>query len=235
MAKEYVGMPDDEYNDVIYRYTYYALQGIAPRIPKSIHPNQITWTAFLCSSLSCILLYWVQTPAAYLWWVLFNSLWYIFDALDGMHARISGQKSEFGGFLDHFLDNVFFTIMFTVFVMKFDLMYPFYIFIILFRFTMCTVVFLVQNHTGKMYLTKFSGGGELLFMTTVMILSYCFPYFNLLPYIHNPTLLSIATWLHLDNGVFMKLILVCYIFGMTPNMVQQYRFARKELCSKTAE
>jgi len=233
VTKNYVGMPpDDEYNDIIYRYTYYALQGVAPRIPKTIHPNQITWLAFVCSSLSCVFLYFVTTPAAYLWWILFNSLWYLFDALDGMHARITGQKSEFGGFLDHFLDNIFFILMFSVFVIKFDLLYPFYIFIILCRFTACTVIFLVQNHTGKMYLTKFSGGGELLFMTTVMVLTYFYPHFNLLKHIHNPILLHIAAWLHLNTGVFMKLILVCYLFGIIPNLFQQYYFTRRQLCSK---
>lgn len=230
MSKEYIGLPPaDEYNDVIYRYTYYALQSIAPRIPKSIHPNQITWTAFTCSMLSCVFLYFVQTPAAYLYWVLFNSLWYIFDALDGMHARITKQSSEFGGFLDHFLDNVFFTVMFTVFAIKFNLLHPFYVFIILARFTLCTVVFLVQNHTGKMYLSRFSGGGELLLMTTVMILSYCYPHFNLLQYIHNPTLLNIATWLNFDSGVFMKIVLIFYLIGMVPQYWIQYRFAQKAL------
>lgn len=230
MTKEYVGMPDDEYNDVIYRYTYYALQGVAPRIPASIHPNQLTWTAFFFSMTSCVFLYFIHTPVAYLCWVFFNLLWYIFDALDGMHARISGQKSEFGGFLDHFLDNVYFIFMFSVFVVKFNLLFPLYIFIILCRFTICTVVFLVQNHTGKMYLTKFSGGGELLLMTAVMILSYCSPHFNLLHHINDPTLLSIATWLHLDSGVFMKITLLLYILGIVPNSIQQYRFARRELC-----
>lgn len=234
MSKEYVGLPpEDEYKDVIYRYTYYALQSIAPRIPKSIRPNQITWTAFICSMLSCAFLYFIHTPAAYLYWVLFNTLWYIFDALDGMHARITKQSSEFGGFLDHFLDNVFFTVMFTVFAIKFDLLHPFYIFIILARFTLCTVVFLVQNHTGKMYLSKFSGGGELLFMTTVMLLSYYYPHFNLLHYLHNATLLNIATWLNLDTGVFMKIILIFYLIGMIPQYWIQYHFAREKLTKES--
>jgi phosphatidylglycerophosphate synthase len=233
MAKEYIGLPTgDEYNDIIYRYTYYALQSVAPRIPNAIHPNQITWLAFSCSMLSCAFLYFVHTPAAYLYWVLFNSLWYIFDALDGMHARISKQSSEFGGFLDHFCDNIFFIFMFTVFVTKFDLLYPFYIFIILARFTMCAVVFLVQNHTGKMYLPKVSGGGELLLMTAAMILSYFYPHLNLLQHIHNPAMLGIATWLQLDSGVFMKIVLIFYLIGLVPSFIKQYNFARKELCAK---
>lgn len=232
MTKEYVGLPtEDEYNDIIYRYTYYALQGIAPRIPKSIRPNQITWAAFFCSMLSCVFLYFIHTPVAYLYWILFNTLWYIFDALDGMHARISKQSSEFGGFLDHFLDNVFFTVMFTVFTVKFDLLHPLYIFIMLCRFTLCTVVFLVQNHTGKMFLSRFSGGGELLFLTTVMILSYLYPHFNLLTHIHNPQLLQVASWLSLDSGVFMKVVLLFYLVGFVPQYWLQYRFAQKELTS----
>ncbi len=230
MKKEYVGLPEgDEYHDVIYRYTYYALQSVAPKIPTSIHPNQITWSAFVCSMLSCAFLYFIHTPAAYLYWIVFNTLWYLFDALDGMHARISKQKSEFGGFLDHFCDNIFFIFMFGVFVIKFDLLYAFYIFIILGRFTLCTVVFLVQNHTGKMYLQKFSGGGELVIMTTVMLLSYFYPHFNLVSEMNHSIWQRIAAWLHLDSGVFMKLALICYLIGMVPSFIQQYRFAKREL------
>ena len=95
------------YEDVIYKLTYRALSGFVPLIPKGIHPNQITWMAFTSSLIACALLYFIKTPAAFLWWALFNFIWYILDAFDGMHARCSGQTSEFGGFLDHFLDNIF--------------------------------------------------------------------------------------------------------------------------------
>lgn len=231
MSKELIGMPTDEYNDIVYRYTYYALQGIAPKIPRSIHPNQISFFAFLCSLASCACLYFISTPAAYLYWVLFNTLWYIFDALDGMHARISQQTSEFGGFLDHFFDVIFFMFMFTIFVIKFNLLHTFYIFIILMRFTVCTIVFLVQNHTGKMYLSKFSGGLELLLMTAVMVFSYCFPHLNLVAMTSNPVLHKILLWLSLDSGVFMKLVLLFYFVGVIPAIIQQYLFAKRHLCS----
>lgn len=229
MGKEVVGMPTDAYHDVIYRFTYYMLQDIAKLIPASIRPNQITLVAFMFSLISCACLYFIKAPIAYLYWALFNFCWFIFDALDGMHARITGQSSEFGGFLDHYLDNIFFIFMFSVFILKFDLLYPFYIFIILCRFTLCAVVFIVQNHTGKMYLTRFSGGGEFLLMTLVMIFSYLYPHYNLMQHLSNPIALKIAVTLHLESGFFMKLVLIFYLIGMVPNFIQQYRFARREL------
>ena len=231
MATAKTGMPTEEINDVIYLYTYRVLRRVALLIPASIKPNQISFLAFFCSMTSCVFLYFISSPAAFLYWIFFNTLWYVFDTLDGMHARITDQTSEFGGFLDHFFDNVYFLFMFSVFIVKFHLLHPFYIFIILMRFTICTVVFLVQNHTGKMYLSKFSGGGEFLLMTGVMLLSYALPHFNLLPYITSPILLKAAVWLSLDSGVFMKLILIFYLIGMLPSFVAQYLFARRELCS----
>ncbi|PHQ82309.1 MAG: hypothetical protein COB66_00560 [Coxiella sp. (in: Bacteria)] len=66
MSKELVGMPTEVYNDVIYRYTYYALQYVAPRIPASIRPNQISLLAFIFSMTSCACLYFITSPVAYL-------------------------------------------------------------------------------------------------------------------------------------------------------------------------
>lgn len=102
-------MPDD-YKDVIYRITYFLLGKVAHFIPRSITPNTLTITAFISALTGCLLLYLVQTPAAFLYWALFNFIWYMLDALDGIHARLTGQTSEFGAFLDHFLDNIFFYI-----------------------------------------------------------------------------------------------------------------------------
>ena len=88
MSEESVIMPDD-YEDVVYRFTYFLLGKIAHRIPRSITPNQITIAAFISALVGCALLYFIKSPVAYLWWVLFNFIWYILDALDGIHARLS--------------------------------------------------------------------------------------------------------------------------------------------------
>lgn len=228
MSDNGVVMPE-EYRDVIYRLTYHYLGKIAPYIPNRLSPNVITFSAFCFACLGCLLLYVVPSPVAFLYWALCNFIWYILDALDGIHARLSHQTSEFGAFLDHFLDNVFFIVMFFVFTLRFDLAYPLYILIMLMRFTAATTVFIVQHHTGRLHLGRFSGGGELLLMTLVMLLSYAYPYFNPALQVTNTTLLYWITHLHLQQGFFMKLILLVYLIAIPVNLLLMYRATRIQL------
>ena len=218
----------DEYQDYIYRFTYWVLAKIAPYIPRAITPNQITIAAFISAMIGTILLYIVQSPAAFLYWIGFNLLWYVLDALDGIHARLTQQSSEFGGFLDHALDDIYFLFMLTVFALKFDLLgHGLYIFILLLRTTAAIIVFIVQVHTKKLYLGKFSAGLELPLFTLVMILSYCFPNFNPLIHTDNQMLINWIHYLSLEKGMFMKLVLCIYLIGAPINMLLQFQFVKK--------
>lgn len=223
-------MPED-YEDLIYRVTYFFLGKVAHWIPRRVSPNQITVAAFVSALIGCLLLYVVPGPAGYLWWVAFNLLWYVLDALDGIHARLTGQCSELGGFLDHFFDTIYFIFMFAVFAVRFDLFAPLYIFILLLRTTAATSVFLVQVHTGRLVLGKFSGGFELLLMSSVMVLSYLYPHLDLTTAVSQPWLQTLAGALSLESGVFMKLTLLIYLVGVPINFVLQYRFVKKTLAS----
>ncbi len=227
MANSNTIIPDD-YNDVIYRMTYPLLWKLVPYIPRGITPNQLTVAAFLSTLIAALLLYFVTSPVAYLYWALFNLLWYVLDSLDGMHARNTSQTSEYGAFLDHALDNISFVFMFTVFVIKFDLLHSLYIFIILLRFTAAVMVFTVQCHAKRLYLSKFSGGAEFVMMTMVMVLTYLFPHFNLATYTTNPLLLNIINLLNLQQGIFMKLVLLIYLFGVPSTFYLQFRFVKQE-------
>ena len=204
----------DEYDDPIYRLTYHLLGKVARHIPVRIHPNHLTLCAFFFAILGCYLLYVIDTPVAYLYWALCNFTWYLLDALDGIHARLTEQASNYGGFLDHYMDNLFFIVMFSVFTVKFDLVYPVYISIMLMRFTAATSIFIAQAHTGKVYLSRFSGGAELLLLTSVMLLSFFWPSFDLMQClgIFNPG--SFLAALHLNQGVFMKVVLLFYGIGL---------------------
>lgn len=226
MPKTNMIMPED-YKDVFYRLTYYILGKIAHRVPRCISPNAITLSAFFSAVIGCVLLMTVHSPAAYLYWALFNFIWYVLDALDGIHARLTNQSSEFGAFLDHFLDNLFFVVMFTAFVVKFQLLHPLYILSLLLRFTAATSVFLVQLSTQKLHLPKFSGGLEFVLLTSVMLLSYFFPNFNLANYFSNPTALSLIDHLALQSGFFMKLSLFVYLVGVPIHFILQLRFVHQ--------
>ncbi len=228
MSNEAVVIPDT-YKDYVYRITYKLLGKVAPLIPNSIKPNQITLAAFIASLTACFLLYFVHSPAAYLYWAGFNFVWYILDALDGIHARLSGQTSEYGAFLDHYFDNIFFIFMFTAFMLKFDLAHPIYITVIILRCTAATSIFLAQAHTGEVYCGRFSGGLELVLMTTTMLLSFFYPHFDLTQHLSNPTLLSIAQTLSLTSGVFMKLTLLIYAIGTTIHFFVLGRYVKNKI------
>lgn len=226
MKNKNVIIPAD-YNDYIYRLTYYLLNHIIHIIPKSITPNQITLCAFISAMIGTALLLIVQTPAAYLYWIFFNFLWFILDAMDGMHARVTGQSSEYGAFLDHALDNIYFVFMFTAFIIKFNLLHVLYIYIIILRVTAALMVFTVQSHTNRIYLTKFSGGLEFILLNSAMLLSYFFPLFNPANFIHHMQLLKWVNLLHLHQGFFMKCALFPYFIGIPITMVLQFRFVQK--------
>lgn len=215
------------YKDYIYRFTYYLLSPFAPFISKKISPNHITVSAFFCAMLGTGLLFFITTPTAYLDWIVFTLLWFILDALDGMHARLSGQSSEYGAFLDHALDNIYFIFMFTVFIYKFDLLHMLYVYIIILRITASLMVFTVQCHTKILYLDKFSGGTEFVLFSTVMLLSYFYPHFNLAAHIKNTLLLQYVTALHLQQHVFMKLTLLIYFIAVPINMVLQFQLVKR--------
>ena len=221
-------IPDD-YQDYVYRFTYWVLGKIAHLVPSKISPNQITIAAFSFAMMGTYLLYAIKTPSAYLYWVLFNFLWYIFDALDGIHARLTNQSSEYGAFLDHALDNIYFLAMFTVFVIKFDLMHMLYIYIIFLRITTSVMVFTVQCHTNRLYLDKFSGGTELILFSAAMILTYFFPNYNPLFHTISTTTASWIEYLNLDSGLFMKLALLVYFVGSPIYIVKQFIFVKRQL------
>ena len=148
-----------------------------------------------------------------------------------MHARLSGQSSEYGAFLDHALDNIYFIFMFTAFAYRFDLLHLFYFYIVVLRITAAVMVFTVQCHTKRLYLTRFSGGFEFLMFSMVMILSYFYPHFNLAEHTTNPLFLSWIHALNLEQGVFMKLILFVYFIGVPITMVTQFRFVKQQCSS----
>ena len=217
------------YNDYIYRLTYYLMKPLAPYIPPSISPNSITVIAFLSAMTGTALLFFINTPVAYLYWILFNFIWFLLDALDGIHARYSNQTSEYGAFLDHSLDNIYFIFMLTVFVAKFHLMSLLYIYIIILRVTAALMIYLVQSHTGKTLLCKFTGGLEFLLFNAVMVLSYCYPHINPAQLTNNVFLLQAIHFLDLQQGMFMKLALLVYFFGAPLNMFFQFRFVKRTL------
>jgi phosphatidylglycerophosphate synthase len=64
-------------------------------------PNQVTWIGLFLVLGNCALYAWHRTS---FWFGLGLVLSFIFDALDGAVARLSGRTSKYGGYLDAVID-----------------------------------------------------------------------------------------------------------------------------------
>ena len=76
-----------------------------------ITPNQVSFGGLFVALLSC----WAFAQGTYLWYVLGASLFFIaglFDEMDGMLARIKFSDSPFGTWLEGFIDDVSYLLLF---------------------------------------------------------------------------------------------------------------------------
>lgn len=76
-----------------------------------ITPNQVSFGGLFVALLSC----WAFAQGTYLWYVLGASLFFIaglFDEMDGMLARIKFADSPFGTWLEGFIDDVSYLLLF---------------------------------------------------------------------------------------------------------------------------
>ena len=80
---------------------------LTERMPLWFHPNYITAFGFLSGLASCgvALLAGPLGRLSYLLAAVFLFVYLASDNIDGQFARLSGKSSDFGGFLDHFLDS----------------------------------------------------------------------------------------------------------------------------------
>jgi len=98
----------------------------------NITPNMITTLSFACSLISIYFLYNYNI----LFFIIFSSLNYIFDCLDGYVARKYKLTTKFGDYFDHFTDIIhLFLIMFVLFYR-----YNFFDFKIALVFSICLLL-----------------------------------------------------------------------------------------------
>jgi len=117
-----------------------AYEWVARRVPGAITPNQLTLSGFGCAILAAvILLAWRANTACFVAGCLLF-LYEMFDALDGMHARNTGQSSPFGGYLDAAVDAAQAGLIFSVLVVRYELYAPIYIFALSFRMVLACLI-----------------------------------------------------------------------------------------------
>ncbi len=74
-------------------------------IPTSVTPNQLTVTSFVLGLIGAYLFY-QGKPIYFLWGGILAQASSVVDCADGMLARARSASSEFGAFLDIFLDRI---------------------------------------------------------------------------------------------------------------------------------
>jgi len=72
-----------------------------PLAKSGLSPNQVTLLGFALILINCALFLWHQST---LWFGIGLILSFMFDALDGAVARLTGKSSKFGGYLDGVID-----------------------------------------------------------------------------------------------------------------------------------
>ncbi len=113
--------------DVAFEALKPAYEWVGGLVPRSITPNQLTLMGLFSAALgSALLVWWPATTACFVAGILIF-LYETFDALDGIHARNTGQSSPFGGYLDAVIDSAQAVMVFTAIIVRFDLYAPFFI------------------------------------------------------------------------------------------------------------
>ena len=76
-------------------------------IPRRVSPNAITAVGFGCGLAACAFAGTGHVSLSVVFWLLNRAL----DCLDGSFARISGQQSDWGGFLDLLADFIVYSLI----------------------------------------------------------------------------------------------------------------------------
>lgn len=171
-------------------------------------PNQITFGAFLLAVLSAFLIIKGYFIAAILiWW-----LGRIFDGTDGIYARATGQSSLFGAYLDIVSDMASYSIIIIALYIYFP-QHSFLYLIILFLYVLCITSALAlgslekekkipsQDNRGLKFASGLAEGGETGIAYTLFLL---FP-------------------------VFLKPLLIVWIFILSITVIARSILAKKEL------
>ncbi|PKL15560.1 MAG: CDP-alcohol phosphatidyltransferase [Spirochaetae bacterium HGW-Spirochaetae-5] len=99
------------------------LHPFAEQAGKLLHPNMITLLSFGFGLVSIYFIIEKSLMTALVFWLLNR----IFDGLDGTVARITGQSSDFGGYLDIVLDFIVYSAIPVAFVFSTQLQENYFI------------------------------------------------------------------------------------------------------------
>lgn len=161
--------------DVLYKMISPGLERVARWVPASVSPNTLTVCGLACVLVAALLLMTWKDPRACFVAALMIVLYEIFDGIDGKHSRNTGQSSPFGAFLDDSVDAIATGLLYTSFVVRFQLYSaPFILGAVLRLVYQCLNYAAVAEMRVRIN-PEYGTTGENATLFTIMVLSGVFP------------------------------------------------------------
>jgi phosphatidylglycerophosphate synthase len=167
--------PSSGNRDISDRLLYPLPAKLVVHIPGFVHPNLLTLGAIISACATALVFAFYPGASAYLYCAVLLLLWIVLDSCDGIHARNTGQCSKLGAFLDHVGDAFGIFALHLAFVYRLDIHAPVLIGALLLRQAMNGWVYLIQIHTGKLYIPSTGWSSEIYTLTGLMIAKYFLP------------------------------------------------------------
>lgn len=201
--------------DIIDQCFYPLVNRIANFISPAISPNQLSFLGFTFGMMGAISLLIIPGNWSPIICSVFLFLWWILDALDGIHARRTGQSSPFGGFLDHFLDTILIVFLLFAIAIRFEMLTPFFLLLILFRLGAQSLFFLEQSFTHVLNIPTIGPSAE-TFVLIGTLIAYSFFSVDFMLFTHIPLLAKYAQIIGIDKLNFVKIGALGYLIFLPP-------------------
>lgn len=171
--------PSATNHDITDQLVYPLLSKLVVYIPRAVHPNMLTGAAIASGLISAGILACSNGAYSYLLSAGLLVMWILLDSCDGIHARNTGQCSEFGSFLDHFGDAFAFFAVQAAIIYRFELHEPAVFGAMLLRQALACWTYLIRIYAGHLYITRLGWSFEIYAYAALMIALFFAPDFRL--------------------------------------------------------
>ena len=165
----------NENRDVSYRYLAPLYGRIAAKVPKQVSPNQLSLLGLGCAIMAAAVLIAWSDPLACLPAGVLVLLFGMFDCIDGMHARNTGQSSLFGAYLDSVVDVMMAGMIYPALIVRYQLYAPIYVFTACFRPVVACMIHACTAETRVRIDPEFGSVSENMTMSAVLFAAGAFP------------------------------------------------------------
>jgi phosphatidylglycerophosphate synthase len=149
--------------------------GIAAKVPKQVSPNQLSLLGFGCAVMAAAVLVAWSDPAACVVAGILVLLFGVFDCIDGIHARNTGQSSLFGAYLDAAVDAMMAGLIYPALIVRYQLYAPIFIFTACFRPVVACMIHACTAETRVRIDPEFGSLSENLTMSAMLFAAGAFP------------------------------------------------------------